>query len=88
MDDKTVDGGYEAETYWSERYSTWASEPYDWLFSWADVEHVIVRFVARDHSLLLPGCGNQPLSPDMYDAGTSHNDDHTLLALVLAVSTA
>lgn len=60
---------YGAGDYWNHRYGNWAVDPYDWLFEWKDVGHIIQQFVKVTDQVLLPGCGNAPFSPDMYDAG-------------------
>jgi len=60
---------YGEGNYWDTRYGEWAQDPYDWLFEWPDVAAPTAAFVAQSDRILLPGCGNAPFSPDLYDAG-------------------
>jgi SAM-dependent methyltransferase len=61
--------GYGSIDYWNDRYANWATSPYDWLFEWKHVKHVVGMFVDRNDRILLPGCGNAPFSGDMFDSG-------------------
>ena len=53
---------YGKKEYWDDRYAS-ETEPFDWLFSYADVKGVIEQIFARKQEILLVGCGNAPLSP-------------------------
>lgn len=83
MSDAGVEsGGSEEPTkygdhgYWDERYGEWAPEPYDWLFEWQDVKAAFTEVLAvagylepAKVRILVVGCGNAPLSIEMYDDG-------------------
>jgi SAM-dependent methyltransferase len=67
---------YGDHAYWDDRYGSWAPEPYDWLFEWKDVKPVfeevlkVAGFLEPDQiKILVVGCGNAPLSVEMYDDG-------------------
>jgi len=63
----TVD--YGNSIYWDKRYAREA-QPFDWLFSWEDVEGLIAQLLPdRKVEVLMVGCGNAPFSPDMYGVG-------------------
>lgn len=68
-DDDDNSHSYTKNDYWDKRYGGWAKNPYDWLFEFQDVEHIFEKYVSKSDRIFLPGCGNAPLSPDMYDAG-------------------
>jgi len=64
---------YGKAEYWDERYaaeeidkdSTFA-EPFDWLFSFADLEKIMYHLLPnKDIEALLIGCGNAPFSIDV-----------------------
>jgi hypothetical protein len=60
---------YGKQGYWDDRYGTWAQDPFDWLFSYKHLAHIIGAFFDHKERLLIPGCGNAPFSPDLYEAG-------------------
>merc|ERR1712224_735528 len=68
-DGETKTTRYGAGDYWDDRYGGWAPDPYDWLFEWHDVAHVVEALINKEDTVLVPGCGNAPFAPDMYDAG-------------------
>merc|ERR1712178_466582 len=68
-DQETTTTRYGEGHYWDDRYQNWAPDPYDWLFEWKDVSVIVESMVPHSANVLLPGCGNAPFSPDMYDAG-------------------
>jgi SAM-dependent methyltransferase len=55
--------------YWEERYGDWAPSPYDWLFEWKHVRHILKEFISKSELVYLPGCGNAPFSAEMYEDG-------------------
>lgn len=53
--------------YWNERYNDDDGSPFDWLFSFDDLETVLNDLVPnKKEEILLIGCGNAPFSPDMW----------------------
>jgi len=68
-DTKTTKHGYDDGEYWDNRYNEWASDPYDWLVEFKDMELFISKLFDPSEEVLCPGCGNAPFHPDMYDAG-------------------
>merc|ERR1711871_1866110 len=69
--------------YWDDRYGGWAPDPYDWLFEWADVAAPIEALISKEDRVLLPGCGNAPFSPHMYDAGFTNQFNFDTSAIVI-----
>lgn len=69
--------------YWNDRYGTWAQDPFDWLFTYGDLAHFIAAFFRKTDSLLVPGCGNAPFSPDLFDAGYTRQRCVDLSAVVI-----
>jgi SAM-dependent methyltransferase len=69
MSEEGTKHSYTQNDYWDERYGGWAQDPYDWLFEWKDVAPIVEKYVSKSDRVFLPGCGNAPLSPDMFDAG-------------------
>jgi len=69
MGDEEEPTKYGEGDYWDDRYGTWAQDPYDWLWEWKDLAEPIAALVSTEDRVLVPGCGNAPFSPDMYDAG-------------------
>jgi len=61
--------GYDDGAYWDKRYGDWASDPYDWLVEFKDMEIFIGKLFNPADEILCPGCGNAPFHPDMYTAG-------------------
>lgn len=39
------------------------------MFQFEDVAQVLAHYLSKSDNIFMPGCGNAPLSPDMYDAG-------------------
>jgi ubiquinone/menaquinone biosynthesis C-methylase UbiE len=68
-DTETTKHGYDDGEYWDNRYKDWASDPYDWLVEFKDMEVFIGKLFDPSEEILCPGCGNAPFHPDMYDAG-------------------
>jgi hypothetical protein len=69
--------------YWEERYGSWAKSPYDWLFEWKHVRHIVKAFIKKSELVYLPGCGNAPFSADMYKDGWENqiNIDNSVEAI-------
>ena len=59
---------YAEHRHWERRYEQEPTD-YDWLLSFADLADLIREFVRESDALLVPGCGNAPFSPDLYDGG-------------------
>jgi SAM-dependent methyltransferase len=58
--------------YWEGRYNEndgKLKDPFDWLFTYADVAPLLEAFVDKSDHILMQGCGNAPFSKDMYNAG-------------------
>ena len=53
------------QSYWDQRYLAEAAEPFDWLFSYGDVAHLMHQLLPKDAVVLMVGCGNAPFSKDM-----------------------
>lgn len=68
-----VDAGgadYDDVGYWDERYQTKNdSAGFDWLLSFVDLKEILNSTCSATDKILSVGCGNSPLSLDMYDAG-------------------
>lgn len=66
---------YGKAEYWDERYAAEETEkdsafaePFDWLFSYLDVDKIIKHLLPKkDIDALLIGCGNAPFSIDVSD---------------------
>ena len=62
---------YGSVEYWDRRYGdATSSEPFDWLFDYNDVKHVLEQLMPdKSVPILMVGAGNAPFSPDMYFQG-------------------
>ncbi|XP_061776170.1 EEF1A lysine methyltransferase 4 isoform X2 [Nerophis ophidion] len=58
---------YKSVDYWDERYKV--EESYDWLGGFSKIRHILEKYIKKDDSILVLGCGNSSVSADMYDAG-------------------
>lgn len=57
---------YGDKDYWDRRYEREENDPFDWLFSYDDVQDIIQFLIPKkERSLLMIGCGNAPFSNDM-----------------------
>lgn len=60
---------YGSVEYWNNRYHC-EREPFDWLFSYDDVKIIFDQLIeSKNEEILMVGCGNAPLSPDMFKDG-------------------
>lgn len=65
---KTNDG-YARKQYWEDRYAS-DDAVFDWFKSFAEIESILTELIPNKTSrILMLGCGNSPLSEQMYDAG-------------------
>jgi hypothetical protein len=58
---------YGKADYWNDRYrNDKLCEPFDWLFSFDDIEKILnILIPQKTIKTLIVGCGNAPFSPDM-----------------------
>ena len=59
---------YGKTSYWDERY-TKDPEPFDWYQRYSGIQELIAKYIKKDDSILMSGCGNSRLSEDMYEDG-------------------
>lgn len=60
---------YDDVAYWDERYRAW-KEPFDWLVSYGNVRESLRHLMPDQRArILVNGCGNAPLSTDLYNDG-------------------
>lgn len=59
---------YGKTSYWDERY-TKDPEPFDWYQRYSGIQELIQKYIKKDDSILMSGCGNSRLSEDMYEDG-------------------
>lgn len=72
---------YKDVAYWDERYTM--EQCYDWLGGFSKFQHILERFVKKEDSILILGCGNSSMSGDMYSAGyhTIANIDYSSVCI-------
>jgi SAM-dependent methyltransferase len=65
--------------YWDDRYGTLFKDPFDWLFTYEDIELVMHHFVKPEDLIMVTGCGNAPFSRRAYEAGYTNqiNTDYS-----------
>lgn len=59
---------YGKADYWDERYKA-NDTTFDWFVSFEPLKDVIQPLVKPEHKVLVVGCGNSRLSPQLYDMG-------------------
>eukprot|EP00744_Colponema_vietnamica_P006587 GILI01009551.1.p1 GENE.GILI01009551.1~~GILI01009551.1.p1 ORF type:complete len:225 (+),score=68.14 GILI01009551.1:68-742(+) len=59
---------YGKSDYWDERYKA-NDTTFDWFVSYEPLKDLIQSIVRHDHKVLVVGCGNSRLSPQLYDNG-------------------
>jgi len=65
---------YSEVDYWNKRYEDEEGNPYDWLFSFADLKSILEFLIPdKNTDILLVGAGNAPFSPDLYQIGGFKN---------------
>lgn len=65
-------GGYATVEFWTAWYAEEEHlEPYDWLVTWEDLGWALEEWLAYDHGarILVVGCGNSPLSSELFARG-------------------
>lgn len=62
------DRQYGDNSYWDQRYQENEDE-YEWFLSWANVVPYIKKYLRKKMTCLNIGCGNSPMSYQMYDSG-------------------
>jgi len=62
---------YGVKEYWTERYHNdgLGDDPFDWMVGWDQLEGIVTELVPKRARILVVGCGNAPLSPDMDASG-------------------
>uniref|UniRef100_A0A3Q4HI46 Endothelin converting enzyme 2a n=1 Tax=Neolamprologus brichardi TaxID=32507 RepID=A0A3Q4HI46_NEOBR len=72
---------YKDVAYWDERYTM--EQCYDWLGGFSKFQHILEKFVKKEDSILILGCGNSSMSSDMYSAGyhTIANIDYSSVCI-------
>ncbi|KAI9145001.1 S-adenosyl-L-methionine-dependent methyltransferase [Paraphysoderma sedebokerense] len=67
-DDPTA---YQTQEYWDQRYTK--EKTFDWFKTWKDLQPVLEPIICDyDAKIIILGCGNSTLGPDMY-ASNYHN---------------
>lgn len=75
---------YGSVEYWNDRYAGEEDNPFDWLFDFSDVSQIIKTLIEDQNSrILLPGCGNAPFSPDLFEAGYQNQDNIDISDVVI-----
>jgi hypothetical protein len=64
--------------------ATDSEKSYDWLLTYADLEGVLRELVPRDSRILMVGCGNSTLSPDMVSLHNQARSNEVAVVLVSA----
>ncbi|OHT09715.1 putative methyltransferase [Tritrichomonas foetus] len=59
---------FSTQEYWDEKYAE-KETLFEWLRSYDDFRSYVNEHIPKDHKILIPGCGNSSLSPDMYKDG-------------------
>jgi EEF1A lysine methyltransferase 4 len=67
---------YGRAEYWDERYKA-NDTTFDWFVAYEPIKDVIQPLVKPEYKVLIVGCGNSRLSPQLYDSGLHniHNID-------------
>ena len=62
---------FQLKSYWNQ-FFTRRSTPFEWYGNYADLCHIVHKYVKATSKMLVVGCGNSELSENMYDAGIVH----------------
>lgn len=65
---------FSTRKYWDKKYSE-KTTIFEWLENYETLRPFINANISRDSKILLPGCGNSRLGPDLYNDGY-HNIDN------------
>ncbi|SJX64996.1 related to SEE1-probable lysine methyltransferase [Sporisorium reilianum f. sp. reilianum] len=55
--------------YWEQRYADESEQEFDWFKNYDDLKELFDELIPRSARILMLGCGNSTLSPQMYAAG-------------------
>ncbi|KAH3863579.1 EEF1A lysine methyltransferase 4-like isoform X1 [Dreissena polymorpha] len=61
---------YREQSYWDERYTS--EDSYDWFSGYTSFKHLLKADIQAHHRILTLGCGNSPMSAEMYRDGFHH----------------
>ena len=59
---------FQLQSYWEGFFSK-RRTPFEWYGEYADLCHVLHKYMKPSSNVLMVGCGNSKLSEDLYDAG-------------------
>lgn len=59
---------FSTQTYWDQKYAE-KDTIFEWLRPYSEIKDYVNQHIDRTHKILLPGCGNSALGPDMYQDG-------------------
>jgi EEF1A lysine methyltransferase 4 len=62
-----LNSAYESKDYWEERFAN--EHDFEWLVSYEELADQLQPCIQPESRVLVVGCGNSPLSADLYDAG-------------------
>ena len=67
---------FQLQTYWENFFSK-RNAPFEWYGEYAELCHILHKYIKPSSKVLVVGCGNSRLSEDLYDAGivSLHNID-------------
>lgn len=67
---------FQLKDYWEAFFSK-RKDPFEWYGEYINLCHVLHKYIKKQNSLLVVGCGNSKLSEDLYDVGFTsiHNID-------------
>lgn len=60
---------FASKVYWEKRFKDPAESEFEWYLPWSQIWPALPIALTPDMALLNVGCGNSPLSLDMYDGG-------------------
>jgi 2-polyprenyl-3-methyl-5-hydroxy-6-metoxy-1,4-benzoquinol methylase len=63
---------FTSKEYWNSFFSELHEKPFEWYGKTEDVYPFLSRFLQKDSSILIIGCGNSNLSVDLYNKGYQH----------------
>ncbi|CBQ69358.1 conserved hypothetical protein [Sporisorium reilianum SRZ2] len=55
--------------YWEQRYADESEQEFDWFKNYDDLKELFDELIPRSARILMLGCGNSTLSPQMHAAG-------------------
>lgn len=63
---KSID--FSTQEYWDKKYAEKDTQ-FEWLRPYSEIKEYVNEHIKKNDKILIPGCGNSSLGPDMYNDG-------------------